>query len=411
MVRQMRRLHALVASLLIVPLIAAAPDTFTRADLEALEVERRAAEAELAALESQGETTVVDLRTLDETLLSTAMEARRREEQASRAELTLVSLNARREEARTELMASEGALEDLLASLAAANRRRPPALVVSPDNSGVAIRRAILMQATYPKLSDRAEAISKEIAELNTLEASIRAEQARLGAAEATLALKKEEIEQLAASKRAAYEGIAGNLDSLRSRAERLGKEAGTLRDLLAALESNAPEAPRVKPESRPQLAALRTSKPGTSKPARIAEPAKNTAAPLGKSALGGLKQPAAGTLLRGFGSKLPSGGTTEYLVFQTRAEAQVTAPVGGVVEFARPFRTYGQMLILRTSDGYHVILSGMSRIYVSEGQSVSAGEPVGRMPDRDDPAPELTVELRLGDRVLNPAEWMPSGD
>ncbi|MDP1556054.1 MAG: peptidase M23, partial [Hyphomonas sp.] len=56
---------------------------------------------------------------------------------------------------------------------------------------------------------------------------------------------------------------------------------------------------------------------------------------------------------------------------------------------------------------GYNVILSGMSRIYVSEGQSVSAGEPVGRMPDRDDPAPELTVELRLGDRVLNPAEWM----
>jgi septal ring factor EnvC (AmiA/AmiB activator) len=94
-------------------------------------------------------------------------------------------------------------------------------------------------------------------------------------------------------------------------------------------------------------------------------------------------------------------------VVFQTRAEAQVTAPVGGTVEFARPFRTYGQMLILRTSDGYHVILSGMSRIYVSEGQTVSAGEPVGLMPDRDDPAPELTVELRLGDKVLDPAKWM----
>ena len=404
----MRRLTPLLACLFLVPLIAAAPDTFTRADLEALEAERQAAMAELAALESQGEIAVTDIRTLDETLLSTAMEARRREEQASRAETQLVILEARRTEARAELLQSETALEDLLGALAAANRRRPPALVVSPGNSGTAIRRAILMQATYPKLSDRAGAISKEIAELNSLEANIRAEQARLGAAEATLALKKEEIERLAASKRAAFEGIADNLDGLRDRADRLGKEAGTLRELLAALESNAPGAPRMKPETRPQLAALTTSKPGKSKPAAIPGPStKNTAEPLGKSALGGLRQPAAGTLLHGFGAALPSGGKTEYVVFQTRAEAQVTAPVGGTVEFARPFRTYGQMLILRTSDGYHVILSGMSRIYVSEGQTVSAGEPVGLMPDRDDPAPELTVELRLGDKVLDPAKWM----
>ena len=408
----MRRASTLLACLLIVPLIAAAPDTFTRADLEALEAERRAAVAELAALESQGETAVVDLRVLDETLLSTAMEARRREEQASRAELELVRLEARRTQARSELLESETALEDLLAALAAANRRKPPALVVSPGNSGTAIRRAILMQATYPKLSERAGAISKEIAELNTLEANIRAEQARLGAAEATLALKKEEIERLAASKRAAFEGIAGNLDGLRDRADRLGKEAGTLRELLAALETNAPSAPRAKPEARPQLAALRTSKPGKSKPSAIPAPStKNTAEPLGKSALGGLKQPVSGSLLQRFGASLPSGGKTEYVVFQTRAEAQVTAPVGGVIEFARPFRTYGQMLILRTSDGYHVILSGMSRIYVSEGQTVSAGEPVGRMPDRDDPAPELTVELRLGDKVLDPAKWMSSDE
>ncbi|MFN7165089.1 MAG: peptidase M23, partial [Hyphomonas sp.] len=154
----MRRLSTLLACLLIVPLIAAAPDTFTRADLDALEAERRAAVAELAALESQGQSTVTDLRALDASLLSTAMEARRREEQASRAELALVTLRARRDAARSELLTSETTLEDLLGALAAANRRRPPALVVSPGNSSTAIRRAILMQATYPKLSDRAAA-------------------------------------------------------------------------------------------------------------------------------------------------------------------------------------------------------------------------------------------------------------
>ena len=49
-----------------------------------------------------------------------------------------------------------------------------------------------------------------------------------------------------------------------------------------------------------------------------------------------------------------------------------------------------------------------MSRIYVTEGQKVAAGEPVGRMPDRSDPPPELNMELRLGDTVKNPADWLP---
>ncbi len=405
----MRRLTPFLASLFLVPLIAAAPDTFTRADLEALEAERQSAVAELARLEAQGETTAVDLRTLDEELLTAAMEARRREEQASRAETSLGELSARREVAHQELLANESALEDLLGALAAANRRKPPALVVTPGNSGTAIRRAILMKATYPKLSDRAAAISSEIEELNALEVGITAEQARLDAAEATLALKKEEIERLAASKRASFEGIAGDLEGLRSRADKLGREAGTLRELLAALEQNAPGAPRVKPEGKLQLAALKPAGTGAGKVRKAVDPGpKVSTKGLGKSALGGLQQPAAGSLLRGFGDALPGGGKTEFLVFETRAEAQVVAPVGGVVEFAKTFRTYGEMLILRTSDGYTVILSGMSRIYVSVGQTVSAGEPVGRMPNRDDPAPELTVELRLGDRVLNPAEWMP---
>jgi len=52
-----------------------------------------------------------------------------------------------------------------------------------------------------------------------------------------------------------------------------------------------------------------------------------------------------------------------------------------------------------------------MNRIYVSEGQTVSTGEPVGIMPERDDPLPELSVELRLGDKVLNPAQWIASDE
>ncbi|MFN7056425.1 murein hydrolase activator EnvC family protein [Hyphomonas sp.] len=410
----MRLFRPLAVSMLALALTAAAPDTFTRADLDALDAERRSALRELERLQSAGEETVRDLRTLDQQLLSAAMEARRREEQAASAERALIDLGMRQRKAAEDLLASEAAYEDLIAALAAANRRRPPALVVSPGQSGTAIRRAVLMRTTLPQLEARAAAIAADIENLQRLEQQVRGEQARLDAAEATLALKREEIEQLAAVKRSQAEGVSGDLAALRARADRLGREADTLRDLLAALQSNAPSAPGMKPAARPQLAALRPAAPAT-RPSAASPPAAGSSAavaarPLGRSALGGLQQPAAGNLLHRFGDRLSGGGTAQWVSFTTRAEAQVIAPVGGTVEYARPFRSYGSMLILRTSDGYHVILTGMSRIYVSEGQAVTAGEPVGRMPDRADPPPELTLELRLGDRVLNPAEWMARG-
>lgn len=405
----MRFFRPLVLCCLALALTAAGPDTYTRQDLEALEKEKRAAEQKLEQLQSTGESTVRDLKSLDQDLLAAAAEALRREEQAVSAEKALIDLSVKRERASAQLLENEGAYEDLIAALAAANRRRPPALVVSPGQSGTAIRRAVLMQATLPELNARARRISGEITALNKLEDQIRTEQARLEAAEATIALKKEEIERLAAAKRSQYEGVAGDVSVLRARAEKLGREADTLRDLLAALESSAPGAPGIKPKQRPQLAARKPA-PKSAAPNTKTAPIKTSSKPLGKAALGGLLQPVAGDVRNRFGDKLSGGSTAEWVSFETRAEAQVVAPAGGTVEYARPFRSYGSMLILRTSDGYHVILTGMSRIYVSEGQSVTAGEPVGLMPDRTDPPPELTLELRLGDRVLNPAEWMMRG-
>ena len=164
-----------------------------------------------------------------------------------------------------------------------------------------------------------------------------------------------------------------------------------------------------MKPVLRPKLASATTA---TSRPKLPAPTVQRTptSRPLGVAALGALVQPTAGNVIHGFGDKMPTGGKTEWITFATRQAAQVVAPIGGKVEYARPFRSYGSMLILRTSDGYHVILTGMSRIYVTEGQTVSANEPVGRMPDRAEPAPQLNMELRLGDKVMNPAQWLPSG-
>ena len=393
-------LRALAPAFSLLLLAAAAPDTFSREQLEQLESEKRVAEQKLAALQASGDQAKQDISNVDAELIAAAMESRRREEQAAEAEKSLADLGTRRVAAQMRLLEDRQALQDLLAALAASNRRKPPALVISPGKANMAVRRAILMSETTPRLAARTDEVRVEIDDLNALERRIRGEKASLEAAEATLALKQVEIERLAAAKRGTFEDLSGDIARLKSQTAALGAEADTLRGLLEALESAAPSAPGVKPSLRPRLV---SASPKTAKP----QPISPATRPLGKAALGALQQPVSGSVLHSFGDTLATGGKSEWITFATRSEAQVTAPIAGTVEYARPFRSYGSMLILRTSDGYHVILSGMSRIYVTEGQSVATGEPVGRMPDRADPPPELNMELRLGDAVMNPADWL----
>jgi septal ring factor EnvC (AmiA/AmiB activator) len=197
-------------------LAAAAPDTFSREELEALESEKRVAEQKLAALQASGEDARKDLDNVDADLIAAAMETRRREEQAAEAEKSLADLGTRRITAQMRLLEDQQALEDLLAALAASNRRKPPALVISPGKANTAVRRAILMSETTPRLAARTETVRAEIDELNALERRIRGEKARLEAAEATLALKQVEIERLAAAKRGAFEDLSGDIARLR---------------------------------------------------------------------------------------------------------------------------------------------------------------------------------------------------
>ena len=79
-------------------------------------------------------------------------------------------------------------------------------------------------------------------------------------------------------------------------------------------------------------------------------------------SAKGSLTLPAQGKRIKRFGDADEAGGTIKGISLQTRPEARITAPSDGWVVYAGPFRSYGQLLIINTGGGYHVLLAGMSR-------------------------------------------------
>jgi septal ring factor EnvC (AmiA/AmiB activator) len=89
-----------------------------------------------------------------------------------------------------------------------------------------------------------------------------------------------------------------------------------------------------------------------------------------------------------------------------------VSSPADGWVQFAGPFRSYGQLLIINAGDGYYLLLAGMDQISVEVGQFVLAGEPVGGMGDKgagsagSEGDPTLYVEFKKDGGSIDPEPW-----
>ena len=386
--------------LLLLPMPAAAQqqarETFTQDDLKRVEKERDEALKRLRALERASKAAERETSAIDEDLLAAAADATRREDAANDAELRLIDLALSSEMAHDRLASDTAALEDLLASLMTFGSRRPPALAASPEDTGAAVRAAILMSDAAPALSGRARTLKAYIDELNSLAEQTRREKDTLANAEAGLSARREEIAALAAEKRMSSSSLATETVTLRRDATRLAAEAQSLRDLLDGLAKAAPATPGLKPGQKP--AAKPPSRPAATAPARPIVPA--AAVPL---------PPAVGARRYRFGATI-EGTRQEGLTLATRSGAQVIAPLDARVQYAGVFRTYGQMLILDVGGDVLVIVAGLDALYSETGQWVLAGEPIGRMADQKSPSPELYLEVRRKGQPVDPEKWLGRG-
>ena len=108
-------------------------------------------------------------------------------------------------------------------------------------------------------------------------------------------------------------------------------------------------------------------------------------------------------------------------MTIATGPEALVTAPADGTVVFAGAFRSYGQMVILDTGDGYHMVLSGMDAIKTRQGKFVFAGEPLAVMGEKrvasatalalETNRPTLYIEFRKDGKPVDSRPWWTSKD
>jgi septal ring factor EnvC (AmiA/AmiB activator) len=263
-----------------------------------------------------------------------------------------------------------------------------------------------------PELRGEVDTLAADLAEMIRLRGLIAQDKEGLSNDLAGWAREQQRLQALVAARRARQAEIESDLTAERRRAAELGVQAKNLKDLLDRTEAEVVAAKRSAEEAKAaaereiRVTQERFAAAGFRDPARLA-PKMHFA-----DARGEVPRPVSGRMARGFNQPDGNGGSTRGVSFATRPKAVVSSPADGWVQFAGPFRSYGQLLIINAGDGYYLLLAGMEQISVEVGQFVLAGEPVGNMgekgagPGGSDGDPTLYVEFKKDGGSIDPEPW-----
>jgi septal ring factor EnvC (AmiA/AmiB activator) len=368
----------------------------------------RAAEARIAqeiaaAIEAQD--------SVAEQLGSIAQSIQAQEALIAASEAEMQKLATERATLLAELGEKQDSLSELLAALQRLEQNPPPALVVEPGDILAALRGAMLLGTLVPDLSTEAQALALKLDQLGQLEATISTRGQEVALEITRLESQRIELGRLVAQKKGLVSKSSEELEAERARSRELAERARSLKQLLASL---AAERKRQEAEATERLAAEERERKRQEELQRAPKLAF-------AEAKGKLAFPAQGQIVRGFGEPDGLGRETQGLMIATRAGAQVTAPADGKVEFAGPFRSYGEVVILNPGGGYRVLLAGMDKVTADVGEFLRAGEPVGEMGSGpasvtlfgevvQDGRPVLYIEFRNSTEAVDSGPWWIGG-
>jgi septal ring factor EnvC (AmiA/AmiB activator) len=390
-------------------------------ELRGVEDTLRQSEEQRRAIETEIDSVRADRARLSAALIETTAKVQDAERGADAAADRLSSLNATADELSRSLERRRGIIADVLAALQRMGSHPPPAILVKPDDMSEAVRAATVMGALIPELKSEIEAARRDLDDLAKTRESIARERDELTEKGKALATDKMRLAALIDARQQSLASAQDALGSQQQRAAELAKKAGSLKDLIARLDSESAARKALAAAAHAAEVAVANDIEARAQAARGAETARLKPEIAFADAKGRVPLPAAGAILKTFGSSDDFGGIERGVSLATPAAATVSAPADGAVLFAGAYRTYGQLLIIDAGGGYYVLLAGMDRINVQSGEFVLAGEPVGVMGDGSARMattaavgagrPVLYIELRKDGTAIDPGPWWAKSD
>ncbi len=335
-----------------------AKEQAVQAKARADDLERRAADERDAATRAQ----------VEEAAIGARVDRAEAEVKAAEARIAIVdALLARRQ---ASLGDQQAPVARLLAGLASLARRPSATAIVQPGTVTELVYVRAVLGSTLPVIQKETAGLRAALAQTRALRASETLAAQSLSEGRKALETEKAALAALQARHAAAALRLDRDALTQSDRAIAMGEEARDIVDRMAAFgETQA----RLK-----DLASL--AGPPRSRVARGAGPIV-------------YQLPVSGRLVTGFGEVSDNGVRASGLTFAVAPSVAATAPAGGKVVFARPFRHFGTIVIIDHGSGWTSLVTGLDRSTVSRGASVAQGQPIGTVPAIDEP--RVTVELR----------------
>lgn len=348
-------------------------------------------------------------RRLAEARVGAAASLRALEHATGEAAATMDGLARRRADAEARLQARARALAPLLPLIERLSLYPAETLLAVPARPDMALNGLLVLRGLARQMETDAEALRAEQAEVARLTAGMAAQERRLAEAQAAQAAQAAGLDRQIADGQARYRQAEDAAGAAARRAAELASQANSLRAALSQLDlARRQDEAHARAEA---TAATHQKQDTLAAEARRRQVALTQPAGPGLGeARGQLGTPVAGRVVRAFGEP-GEAGAASGVSFGAAPAARVSAPCGGRVVFAGPFRSFGQLVIIDCGGGFHFVLAGLERLDSAVGRPVQAGEPVGAMPAWDPRTPGnrplLYVELREHGSPINPAPYL----
>ena len=285
-----------------------------------------------------------------------------------------------------DLRKKYGSISTLVLALQRIRRVPPEALIARPGAPLATAESAMVLQDMLPALAAQAGAMQAQLDRLAGVRRDLVADRAEAGATGQVLQSQYARLQSDAAARKTLYLKTQDDYAATQKDVAHIAAQAGSLKDLMAQL------AERERLEAR-----------------------KRNARPRAMPKQGTANLPVAGAVIAGYGDKTKIGAASTGITIETAPGAAVTAPMGGIVRFAGPFRAYGQMVIVAHEDGFYSLIGGLGQVSVAVGQDVGAGQTLGAMPRKPGghkaglgassaSSPALYYELRHDGRPVDPS-------
>lgn len=402
----------------------AAPVTGTSKRLREVEQQLKEGEKKTKVLREQAAVLDKEMQELRYQMVAAAQRIQSHEGMIADLKTRLSVLISAENEKSTLLDHRRGQLANVIVALQRVSRNPPEALITRPISPGDTVRSAILLRSVVPEIELRAVSLRTDLREIVSARNEIERRRKALAKVTDNLLLERKSLKAMIGQKSRMRRRTIAKSNAAQRQLKQLAREASSLRDLMSKIEMLrkqriAQEKVRLEKlakENARKLTALEKLRKNREKagekdaiasikPTEVATIVPPSAP--GFTSKNRLPLPVVGKVIARYGQAGTGGMTHKGVTIETGATAQVVAPRSGRVVFADIFRGYGLLLIIEHRGGYHSLMSGLSRIDSTVGQSLLAGEPVGVMGNDPSQKPRLYVELRKNSQPVNPLPWL----